>query len=84
MFELTKDEAINLRSQFATSNKDGERVVITNLKENQFTVMEATNVLRIPNPSKELLAFIENTEQVKIERLEEMRQRFISQQCSGL
>lgn len=42
--------------------------------------MEATDVLWIQNPSKDLVAFIDNAQQVKTERLEAMRRQFTSQQ----
>ncbi|MDE6498694.1 MAG: hypothetical protein K2L21_08545 [Muribaculaceae bacterium] len=42
--------------------------------------METTDTIRIPNPSKELVAFIEKAQQMKKERLKMMRERFISTQ----
>lgn len=42
--------------------------------------METTNTIRIPNPSKELVAFIEKVQQQKKERLEMMRERFLKAQ----
>lgn len=39
--------------------------------------METTNTIRIPNPSKELVAFMEKVQQQKKERMQQMRERFI-------
>ncbi len=39
--------------------------------------METTNTIRIPNPSKELVAFIEKAHQKKDERIKQMRDRFL-------
>ena len=39
--------------------------------------METTQTIRIPNPSKELVAFIEKAQQQKKERLNTMRERFL-------
>ncbi len=44
--------------------------------------METTNTIRIPNPSKELVAFIEEAQQRKKKRLESMRERFFATQSS--
>lgn len=38
--------------------------------------METTNTIRISNPSKELVAFIEKAQLQKDERIKNMRQRF--------
>ncbi len=42
--------------------------------------METTNTIRIPNPSKELVAFIEKAQQQKKERMKDLRERFLSKQ----
>lgn len=44
--------------------------------------METTNTIRIPNPSKELIAFIKKTQQQKEERMKMMRERFLKTQLS--
>jgi len=44
--------------------------------------METTNTIRIPNPSKELVAFIEKTQRQKKERMKMMRDRFLKTQSS--
>ena len=38
--------------------------------------MEKTNTIRIPNPSQELVAFIEKAQQQKKERMKMMRDSF--------
>ncbi len=45
--------------------------------------METTNTIRIPNPSKELVAFIAKAQHQKKERMKELRKRFLSKQMSG-
>lgn len=45
--------------------------------------METTNTIRIPNPSKELVAFIEKAQQQKKERMKDLRERFLSKQMSN-
>ena len=44
--------------------------------------METTKTIRIPNPSKELVAFIEKAQQQKKERLKLMRERFLQSQLA--
>lgn len=44
--------------------------------------METTNTIRIPNPSKELVALMEKAQQQKKERMEIMRERFLKAQLS--
>lgn len=39
--------------------------------------METTDVIRIPNPSKELVAFMERAQQRKKERMQEIREKFL-------
>lgn len=39
--------------------------------------METTNTIRIPNPSKELVAFIAKAQQQKKERMNKMRNKFL-------
>lgn len=43
-----------------------------NIKNN----METTNTIRIPNPSKELVAFIEKAQQQKKERMKEICDKY--------
>ena len=38
--------------------------------------METTNTIRIPNPSKELVAFIEKVQQHKKERMEKICDKY--------
>ena len=38
--------------------------------------METTNTIRIPNPSKELVAFIEKAQQRKKERMEKICDKY--------
>lgn len=38
--------------------------------------METTNTIRIPNPSKELVAFIEDAQKHKRERMEKICQKY--------
>lgn len=38
--------------------------------------METTNTIRIPNPSKELVAFIEKAQQQKKQRMEEICNKY--------
>ncbi len=40
--------------------------------------METTETLRIPNPSKELVAFIEKANQRKKERAKQMREKYLA------
>ncbi len=42
--------------------------------------METTNIIRIPNPSKELVDFIEKAQLQKKERMVEMRESFCRSQ----
>ena len=42
--------------------------------------METTNTIRIPNPSKDLVAFIEKAQLRKKERMKTMRDNFIKAQ----
>lgn len=42
--------------------------------------MKTTNTIKIPNPSKELVAFIEKAQQQKKARMEMMRERFLKTQ----
>ena len=44
--------------------------------------METTNTIIIQNPSKELVAFIEEAQQRKKERMRLMRERFLQTQMS--
>lgn len=44
--------------------------------------METTNTLRIPNPSKDLVAFIEKAQQQKKDRMEKMREKFLQTKMS--
>lgn len=44
--------------------------------------METTNQIRIPHPSKELVAFIERAQRQKDERIKNMRERFFKTQIS--
>lgn len=44
--------------------------------------METTNTIRIPNPSKDLVAFIENAQQQKKDRMEKMREKFLQTNLS--
>lgn len=44
--------------------------------------METTTTIRIPNPSKGLVAFIEKAQKQKKERLEMMRESFLKTQSS--
>lgn len=39
--------------------------------------METTNTIRIPHPTKELVAFIEKAQTMKDERIRKMRERFL-------
>ena len=45
--------------------------------------METTNTIRIPHPSKELVAFIEKAQHQKKERMKMMRENFLQTQQSG-
>lgn len=44
--------------------------------------METTTPIRIPKPSKELVAFIEKAQLRKKERMQKMRERFLQTQLS--
>lgn len=44
--------------------------------------MKTTNTIRIPNPSKELVAFMEKAQQRKREHLHLMKKRFLKTQLS--
>lgn len=46
--------------------------------------METTNTIRIPSPSKELVAFINKAEERKKEHIKTMRERFVKSQASKL
>lgn len=39
--------------------------------------METTNTIRIPNPSKELVAFIEEAQVLKRERMTKLRNKYL-------
>lgn len=45
--------------------------------------MGTTEVINIPNPSKELVAFIEKAHERKKERMELMRERFLKTRVSN-
>ncbi|MDE6265701.1 MAG: hypothetical protein K2M11_11250 [Paramuribaculum sp.] len=44
--------------------------------------METTDTIRIPNPSKELVAFIERAQDRKKERTDRMREKFLHEQLA--
>lgn len=73
------DNAINDRKICKSEIMDIYLRYKSNLKTND---METTNPIRIPNPSKELVAFIEKAQQRKKERMQKMRERFLQTQLS--
>lgn len=58
-------------------NCDNKNFVVTLQNSNETTIdMETTNTIRIPNPSKELVAFIKEAQQEKKERMDKICDKY--------